>query len=157
MLRRTWWHNLLYECSSLGRRDSYSVYELEYAQFIPSDFETMKKKIGVPLSLLTDLCYFHKCFFHCRWYWPFKPIFFFFQRPHLQRMEVAGPGVEWGLQLPCPCHSHSNAGSESLGDSHHSERSGIGPTSSWVPVRFITTKPQWELPNQVFIHLALAL
>ena len=29
-------------------------------------------------------------------------------------------------------------------------RPGIGPTSSWIFVKFVTAEPQWELPKSLF-------
>ena len=71
----------------------------------------------------------------------------------LQHMEVPRLGVEFGATAasldhshavrdpPCIC-AHGNAGSLT-----HWARPGIAPASSWIPVRFITTEPWWELQN----------
>ena len=61
-------------------------------------------------------------------------------RAHLQHMEVPRLGVEPELQLPAYATAHVNARSLT-----HCVRPGVEPTSSWIPVRFVTTEPQWEL------------
>ena len=43
------------------------------------------------------------------------------------------------------CHSHSNSGSLTQWS-----RPGIEPASSWIPVRFISSEPRWELLDQNF-------
>jgi len=83
--------------------------------------------------------------------------FFFFSRLYPPHMEVPRLGVESELQLPAyttatqhqigaasaACTTaHSNTGSLT-----HWARSEIKPTSSWILVGFIFSKPQWELPD----------
>ena len=57
-----------------------------------------------------------------------------------------------------PHHSHSNTGSElpqtycttvhgNAGSLTHGGRTGIEPASSWIPVGFVSTAPQRELPS----------
>ena len=59
-------------------------------------------------------------------------------------------------------HSPSHSGSKSclrptpqlMGNTRawtHCARPGNEPTSSWIPVRFISTAPRWELPNTHFL------
>ena len=43
-------------------------------------------------------------------------------------------------------HSHRNVGSPT-----HWARPGIKPISSWIPVRFISTAPQWEFLQYCFL------
>ena len=61
-----------------------------------------------------------------------------------------------GAVAACLHHSHSNAGSESrlqtyitaqgnAGSLTHQASPEIEPTSSWMPVRFVSTEPQGEL------------
>ena len=59
-------------------------------------------------------------------------------------------------------HSHSRIQAESLtyttahgstGSLTHWGRPGIGPTFSWILVRFISTEPQWELLFFFFFFL----
>ena len=59
---------------------------------------------------------------------------------HLQHMEVSRLGVKSELQLPVYPTGHSNARSLTYWG-----RSGIEPTSSWILVGFLSTKPQREL------------
>ena len=54
------------------------------------------------------------------------------------------------------CHSHSNAGSEPhLWPIQQLmatwARPGIEPVSSWILVGFVSTRPQWELPDNPFL------
>ena len=90
--------------------------------------------------------------------------FFFlvFLGPNLQHMEVSRPGVKSELQLPAYAivtatwiqarsvtytTMHGNARSLI-----HWARPGIKLSSSWIPVGFITAKPQRELPKLYFFH-----
>ena len=61
-------------------------------------------------------------------------------RAHLQHMEVPRLGVESELQLPAYATAHVNARSLT-----HCVRPGVEPTSSWIPVGFVTAEPQQEL------------
>ena len=91
--------------------------------------------------------------------------FFCFLGPHLQHMEVPRLGVKSEVQLPSHTTAtamwdpsqvcavtyttdHSNAGSLT-----HWARQWIKPVSSWIPVRFVTTEPQRELPHSQFLIL----
>ena len=57
-------------------------------------------------------------------------------------------------------HTHSNARSEqhlqptpqlkATPDPTHWVRPGVEPASSWIPVRFVSTAPQWELSKSYF-------
>ena len=77
--------------------------------------------------------------------------------PHLWHMEVARLEVEVELQLlPMPqseqyriwaasatyTTAHGNTGALT-----HWARPGMEPASSWILFRFVTTEPQWELPD----------
>ena len=102
------------------------------------------------------------------YFWVFVYLFCFLG-PHVWQTEVP----RLGAAAASYSHSHSNAGSKPCQamsvmyttahgntrylthcDVHHSSwqrqilnspRPGIEPTSSWIPVRFITTEPHWEL------------
>ena len=94
--------------------------------------------------------------------------FFSFLGPHQWDMEVPRLGFEselqllayntatetWDLRRIFNLHTaHSKAGSPTPW-----VRPGIKPTSSWIPVGFVSAAPQWELPqfvfkwNQVFLN-----
>ena len=96
--------------------------------------------------------------------------FFCFLGSNLQHMEVPRPGVESETQLPgyataiatSDIHSH-------ICDLYHSSQTlnplseaGIQPASSRIPVRFISTVPQWQLQElgnwrQLYKNLLKAL
>ena len=58
----------------------------------------------------------------------------------------------WGATSVTHTTAHSNAGSPA-----HWLRPGIELASSCMPVRFVTTEPQWELPFFFFLRIALAI
>ena len=74
-------------------------------------------------------------------------LLFLFLRPYLQHMKGPRLRVEPELQLPAYATAHSNPGSLT-----HSAEPGIEPTCSWMPVRFVTAEPQWELPGFLFLN-----
>ena len=61
-------------------------------------------------------------------------------------MAVPRLGAEWELHLLAYTIAHGNAVYLT-----HEARSGIKPKSAWILVRFITTKPQWELLFVLFL------
>ena len=96
-----------------------------------------------PQSVLVSLCLFY-----------FSFLFFMitpeaYESSHGRwQIEAAAAGLH---------HSHSDTGSQSpsvtyteaygdTGSLTHWTRPGIKPVSSWIPVRFVTTEPQRELP-----------
>ena len=80
---------------------------------------------------------------------PPLPFFLCFLGLYLWQMKVCHLGnshsLKLELHLPTYTAAHSNAKSLT-----HWARPGIEPTSSWVLVRFVTTEPQWELPDSHF-------
>ena len=89
-------------------------------------------------------------------------ILFAFLRQHPQHMEVPRLGFKSELQLPayttatatgdpshiCDTTAHSTARSPILW-----VRPEIKPATSWTPVRFISTAPQWELHSEIDFKL----
>ena len=76
---------------------------------------------------------------------------------HLQHMEVPRLGVELELQLPQPLHLGIWVASETCTAAHgnagpliYSVGPGIKPSSSWIPVEFVTAEPQWERHMYLF-------
>ena len=86
--------------------------------------------------------------------------FFVFLGPNWQHMEVPRLGVKLELQLlayttataiqdPSPSQTYMTAHGNN-GCLTHWVRLGIKPTSSWIPVGFISTELQWELLRILF-------
>ena len=74
--------------------------------------------------------------------------FLLFFKLYLWHMEVSRLGVKLELQLLAYATAHSNARSLT-----HCSRPGTEPTSSWILVGCVTTKPQRELPLFNFFKL----
>ena len=79
-------------------------------------------------------------------------IYFVFLGPHLWHMEGPRLGIESELQLLTYTTATATATWESTPQLTsnsksltHWARPGIEPMASWIPVRFITAKLQWEL------------
>ena len=98
-------------------------------------------------------------FVNWRWYNFFHAFFFplVFLGPRPWHVEVPRLGIEPALQLPAltpqPQQRRIWAASATYTTAHdnagfltHWARPGIKPTSSWILVGFVTTKPQRELP-----------
>ena len=86
--------------------------------------------------------------------------FFFSLGLHLRHMEVPRLGVELELQLPATATATATATWDLslICDLHHSSWQYwiLNPLSEardqtcifiWIPVAFVTTEPQWELPR----------
>ena len=82
--------------------------------------------------------------------------------PHLWHMEVPRLGVELEVRQPAyaiaqQCQiraasvtyitAHGNTGSLT-----HYARPGIKPASSWIPVRFVSAEPRWEVLEYIFLR-----
>ena len=68
--------------------------------------------------------------------------FLVFLGPHLQHMEV--PRLEVQVELQPPAYATVTATARSL---TYWARRGIEPESWWIPVRFVTNEPRWELQH----------
>ena len=89
--------------------------------------------------------------------------FFFFLGPHIQHMEVPRLGVNQSYScqpIPHPQQCGIGAASATYTKAHgnarsliHWVKSGIKLSSSWIPVRFLTVEPQWEVPRVVFLKI----
>ena len=86
-------------------------------------------------------------------------LFCIFLGLHLWHMEVPRLGVE--LELWLPAYATATATPDPTPDpilqpTHwsltHWAKSGIKPASSWIPARFVTTEPQLELLNILYIY-----
>ena len=81
-------------------------------------------------------------------------------------MEVPRLGINSELQLPAYTTATATPDPRLLCDLHHSSRQrrilnpvsepGMEPASSWIFVRFVSTEPQRELPNNFNILMGLA-
>ena len=78
-------------------------------------------------------------------------------------MEIPRLGLNWSCsRRPIPQPRHLQAASAAYTTAHSSTRSlthrvrpGIEPTSSWILVRFVTTRPQKDLQRFCFLSLSL--
>ena len=66
-------------------------------------------------------------------------LFIVFWGPHMWHMEVPRLGAQPELQLPAHTTAHGHTRSLT-----HWFRPGIEPSSSWMPVGFVTAEPQWN-------------
>ena len=90
----------------------------------------------------------------------FLPFFFFFfrgvaygkrlNRSYFLLAHVMGAATRHWANSATFTTAEGNARSRT-----HWERPGIEPTSLWIPVRFIIIEPQRELPQSVFVCLAM--
>ena len=91
--------------------------------------------------------------------------FFFVLGPQLQHMEVPSLGVESELKLlaiataTATTYIIATATSATYTTAHINARSltywarpGIKPASSWMPVRFVSTEPRWEVLIYICFH-----
>ena len=95
----------------------------------------------------------------------FMLFFFFFLSSHLQHIEVPRLGVKLEQQLMAYTPATAMQDPSHICNSLHSSRQrhssthwggpGIEPSSSWILLRFITTKPQWELLPQIKLNSPL--
>ena len=84
-------------------------------------------------------------------------IFFFFLGPHLCHMEVPSLGVQLESQLPAYAMATATRDPNRICNLHHSSwqhrilnplsKARVEPASSWILAGFVSTTPQWELPN----------
>ena len=61
--------------------------------------------------------------------------------------EAPSLGVKLELRLPAYATATATPDLSCVCDLHHWARPGIKPESSWILVGFVTTEPQWKLPN----------
>ena len=78
--------------------------------------------------------------------------FFGFLGPHPRHMEVPRRGVSFELLLPAYTTATAMQDPSHVCNLHHSSRTlnppreaGIEPVTSWLPVGFGSSVPQWEL------------
>ena len=74
--------------------------------------------------------------------------FLCFLGPHHWHTEVPRLEAESELELLAYTTAHGNARSPT-----YQVRSGIQPASSWIPVGFVSTEAQWELPESGYVFL----
>ena len=79
-------------------------------------------------------------------------LLFFLRAVHLWHTEVPRLGVQSELQLLTYTTAHGNDGSLT-----HWAGPGIKPTSSWIPVGFISPEPQGKFPENGHSYLRLTL
>ena len=147
------WHSGLriWHCCSCGisrssESDSLSGLRTSLCLFWPDS----SASLGLSLSLSSHWIGYAWFFILISFLFSFL-FFFGFSGTHLQHMEVLTGAIAAGLH-----HSHSNTGSKlwptyttahsNAGSLTHWAGPGIEPASSRIPVGFVSTAPQWELP-----------